>query len=82
MRIITLNINGIRAGARKGFFSWMTRQKADVICVQETKAQFDQIADDPIFFPRNYHYYHADAARKWMPVKSRVQGIPELDAGR
>ena len=64
MRIITLNINGIRAGARKGFFSWMTRQKADVVCLQETRAQFNQIESDPVYFPGKYHYYHADAERK------------------
>ena len=64
MRIITLNINGIRAGARKGFFSWMVRQKADVVCLQETKAQHDQIASNPVFFPRNYRFYHFAAERK------------------
>lgn len=64
MRIITLNINGIRAAARKGFFSWMVRQKADVVCLQETRAQHDQIKSDPVYFPKNYHYYNFDAERK------------------
>ena len=39
MRIITLNLNGIRSASRKDFFKWMTRQRADVVCVQELKAQ-------------------------------------------
>jgi exodeoxyribonuclease-3 len=39
MRIITVNLNGIRSAARKDFFKWMTRQRADVVCVQELKAQ-------------------------------------------
>lgn len=39
MRIITLNINGIRSAERKGFFTWMQLQNADIICLQETKAQ-------------------------------------------
>ncbi len=39
MKIITLNLNGIRAAARKGVFQWMTRTRADVVCVQELKAQ-------------------------------------------
>ena len=64
MRIITLNINGIRAAARKGFFPWMVRQKADVVCLQETRAQFDQIKNDSVYFPKTYHYYHFDAERK------------------
>ena len=64
MRIITLNINGIRAAARKGFFTWMVRQKADVVCLQETRAQLAQIMDDPVYFPKAYHYYNFDAERK------------------
>lgn len=38
MRIITLNLNGIRSAARRGFFQWLGRQRADVVCVQELKA--------------------------------------------
>ena len=64
MRIITLNINGIRAASRKGFFTWMVRQRADVICLQETKAQYEQIKNEPGYFPKNYYYYHFDAERK------------------
>lgn len=39
MRIITLNLNGIRSAGRRGVFSWLKRQRADVACVQELKAQ-------------------------------------------
>ena len=39
MRIITCNINGIRSAASKGFFSWLEKQHADIVCVQELKAQ-------------------------------------------
>ena len=39
MKIITLNLNGIRSATRKDFFKWLTRQRADVVCVQELKAQ-------------------------------------------
>ncbi|HXV09225.1 MAG TPA: exodeoxyribonuclease III [Burkholderiales bacterium] len=38
MRIITVNVNGIRSAARRGFFQWLKRQRADVVCVQEVKA--------------------------------------------
>ena len=62
MRIITVNVNGIRAAARKGFFSWMVRQRADVICIQETKAQVHQL-QDPVFRPRNYHAFFHDAEK-------------------
>ena len=39
LRIITLNLNGIRSAARKGLFAWLVRQRADIVCVQEVKAQ-------------------------------------------
>jgi len=39
MRIISLNLNGIRSAANKGFFEWLARQDADIICLQELKAQ-------------------------------------------
>ena len=63
MRIITLNANGIRAAANKGFFDWMHRQDADVVCIQETKAQHPQLGDRH-FFPPGYHVYYHDAVRK------------------
>jgi len=63
MRIITANVNGIRSAANKGFFTWATRQKADVICVQETKAQEWQL-EDPKFHPKSYHCYYHDAEKK------------------
>jgi exodeoxyribonuclease-3 len=39
MRIVTLNLNGIRAAASKGFFDWMKRRNADIVCLQEVRAQ-------------------------------------------
>jgi len=63
MRIVTLNANGIRAAASKGFFDWMHRQDADVVCIQETKAQHHQLRDRH-FFPPGYHVYYHDAERK------------------
>ncbi len=63
MRIITLNTNGIRAAARKGFFDWLDKQNADIVCIQETKAQRHQL-EDPVFSPREYHVYYHDAEKK------------------
>lgn len=56
MRIISFNANGIRAAARKGFFQWLPRQKADVLCVQELKARPEQI-EDRAFHARGFHRY-------------------------
>jgi len=63
MRIITANLNGIRSAARKGFFTWLSRQKADVVCIQETKAQIDQLSD-AVFHPKGFHCYYHDAVKK------------------
>ena len=63
MKIISANLNGIRSAAKKGFFDWMKRQQADVICLQETKAQEHQLSD-PLFHPRDYHAFFHDAEKK------------------
>lgn len=63
MRVISLNANGIRAAARKGFFEWMQSQNADVVCIQETKAQVHQLEDE-IFHPAGYHCHYEDAVKK------------------
>ncbi len=63
MRIITLNANGIRSAARKGFFDWLKQQQADVVCLQETKAQEHQLGDET-FWPQGHFTYYYDAAKK------------------
>ena len=63
MKIISLNVNGIRAAARKDFFDWMHKQNADVVCIQETKAQEHQLTDD-LFRPEGYYNYYFDAEKK------------------
>lgn len=63
MRIITANVNGIRAAEKKGFFTWLKRQNADVVCIQETKAQEHQLeAED--FYPDGFHCHYFDAQKK------------------
>ncbi len=42
-KIISYNVNGIRAAIQKGFTSWLAAQQADIICIQELKAEFDQV---------------------------------------
>ena len=63
MRIITANVNGVRSAASKGFFKWAMRQRADVICLQETKAQEWQL-EDPQFHPKSLHSFYHDAEKK------------------
>lgn len=63
MRVITFNANGIRAAARKGFFDWLRYQRADIVCLQETKAQEHQLEEEH-FYPRGFHTYYFDAEKK------------------
>jgi exodeoxyribonuclease-3 len=63
MRIITLNLNGIRSAERKGFFNWMIEQNADFVCVQETRAHLEKIPD-LVPHPLDYFYYFNDADKK------------------
>ena len=63
MRIITLNLNGVRSASKKGFFLWLQKQKADIICVQELKAQIIDLNNE-IFAPDGYHGYFHCAERK------------------
>jgi len=87
--VISLNANGIRSAARKGFFDWMAAQNADVVCIQETKAQEHQLTD-ACFAPAGYHCYYEDAVKKGysgVAVYSRIKpdrvvrgfGVQEFD---
>lgn len=60
---MTLNCNGIRAAARKGFFDWLSTCDVDVVCLQETKAQIDQLSD-PVFYPEGFQCHYYDAEKK------------------
>ena len=62
MRVITANTNGIRSAARKGFFSWLQQQDADVVCIQETKAQVHNLQDLE-YYPKGYYCFYCDAQR-------------------
>jgi exodeoxyribonuclease-3 len=63
MRVITANLNGIRSAAKKGFFEWVETQNADIICVQETKAQMKHLEGE-IFRPEGYFCHFSDAEKK------------------
>jgi exodeoxyribonuclease III len=63
MRIITVNLNGIRSAAGKGFYEWLAEQDADIVCLQELKAQAqDMVAQ--MLAPSGYHGYFHYAEKK------------------
>ena len=62
-RILSWNVNGIRAVYKKGFMEWFLREKADIVCIQETKAWAEQLVDE-LRNPQGYSSYFAEAERK------------------
>ncbi len=62
MKIISLNANGIRAAVRKGLFEWLKQEDADVICIQETKAQMKDLYEE--YCPKGYVCHFFDAEKK------------------
>src|SRR5260370_16438077 len=63
MRVITVNVCGIRSAAAKGLFRWLRRQDADFICLQETRSQEHQLVQHQVTLP-GYHSFFCDAERK------------------
>lgn len=90
MRVISFNANGIRSAASKGFFDWLSTQSADFVCIQETKAQPDQLTD-AVFHPPGYTCVYVSAEKKGysgvalyarQPPEQihRALALPEFDA--
>ena len=89
-KIISANLNGIRSASKKGFFDWMQQQQADFVCVQELKAQADDMTVD-FLMPQGYHgnFHYAEKKgysgtgvySKATPYKVEIGfGSPEFDA--
>ena len=62
-RVISWNVNGIRAAEKKGLYDWFAGESPDVLCVQETKAQPDQLSEDFTDVP-GYHVHWMSAEKK------------------
>ena len=90
MRIVTLNLNGIRSAAGKGFYAWLANQGADIVCLQELKAQVTDMTAEMLNPPGYYGYFHYAEKKGYsgVGVYTRRQpdriveglGIPDIDA--
>lgn len=88
--LLSWNVNGIRAVYRKGFLDWLAAANPDVLCLQETKAEADQLPMD-LRRPAGYHaFWHAAASKRGYSgtaVLSKAEplevefglGVPEFD---
>ena len=69
MKVLSYNVNGIRAAIKKGFLDWLSAANPDVICIQETKAQKDQLdleAFEELGYP--YHYWFSAEKKGYSGV--------------
>lgn len=64
MKIITYNVNGIRAALSKNWLDWLKATQADVVCLQEIKASPDQLVDLHLFEELGYQHYWYPAEKK------------------
>ena len=91
MKIITWNVNGLRAAINKGILEWLASQQADVICLQEVKARSDQVTDEQLSILDGYQAVWNSAQRpgysgvltftRVYPVEVRtVLGQEEFDS--
>jgi exodeoxyribonuclease-3 len=63
MRLVTWNVNGIRAAIRNGFWEWLAADAPDILCLQETRIHPEQISED-MRHPPGYHTFWHSAERK------------------
>ena len=90
MRVISLNLNGIRSAVNKGLLDWLPRQKADVVCVQEIKAHATDLTDAMRNPGRLKGYFHFAEKKGYSGVGLYCRrepdrliegfGIPDIDA--
>jgi len=81
MKIISWNVNGLRAVAKKDFFKDLEMLNPDILCLQETKAQGDQVAE--VFFGiENYKFYSNSAEKKGYSGTAVLTKVEPLKVAR
>ncbi|WP_026710187.1 exodeoxyribonuclease III [Flavobacterium filum] len=76
MKIISYNVNGIRAAITKGFLDWLQQANPDVICLQEIKATEDQIPTEAIAaagYPYQYYFSAQKKGYSGVAILSKIQ---------
>lgn len=77
MRVISMNLNGIRSAASKGFFPWFANQGADIACLQELKAQADDLSQEMLSTPGYLSTFHHAAKKGYSGVGLFSRDKPE-----
>ena len=77
MRIVTLNLNGIRSAVAKGFPAWLARQRADVVCLQEIRAQAADMTARMLNPAGYYGYFHYAGKKGYSGVGIYARRQPD-----
>jgi len=77
MRIITVNLNGIRSAARKGFYEWLAEQDADIVCLQELKAQAPDMTEQMLSPHGYFGYFHYAEKKGYSGVGLYCRELPQ-----
>jgi exodeoxyribonuclease-3 len=77
LRVITLNANGIRSAAKKGLYRWLAAQRADLVCLQEIKAQEADLAGGAFALRGMHAYFHCAEKKGYAGVALYARGEPE-----
>jgi exodeoxyribonuclease-3 len=77
MQLVSYNVNGIRAAVRKGLVDWIAAQDLDIICLQESKAQPDQIDMAPFEALGYQHYWHSAEKKGYSGVITLTRTTPD-----
>ena len=90
LKIISANLNGIRSAVSKGFIEWMLPQDADFVCLQELKAQPENLTKEMLLPGPYTGYFHCAAKPGYsgvgiytkLPPREVIEGlgVPEIDA--
>ena len=77
MRIISYNVNGIRAAIKKGFIDWLKTNPADIICLQETKATKDDVDIKQLEALGFHHHWYSAQKKGYSGVAVFSKIIPD-----
>src|SRR5579872_32299 len=68
LRLVCWNVNGIRAAQKKGFIEWVKKASPDILCLQETKAQIEQLDDELVHIDKYDSHFHSAAKKGYSGV--------------
>ncbi len=76
MRLFSWNVNGVRAIEKKGFLDWVDNTSPDILCIQETKANFDQLPESLQNIHGYHGYWHSGVRKGYSGVATFCKNEP------